>query len=121
MDKLPGKCYLICAERAHKHARHYIGYSDWFDHRIDLHRKGQGAKLIANGFNAHGIGWEVVKTWEEGVSFEYGQGYEFEKKLKARKDAAALCPRCAAKRKAYKNANQKSIRNERRNQAQQSR
>jgi hypothetical protein len=45
-------CYLIHFEQPYKSgrhpgARHYVGYSDDIDRRIETHRKGHGSPLVA--------------------------------------------------------------------------
>ena len=40
-------CYLICLDQPYFHARHYVGFSDDIQRRIQTHRKGQGSPLLA--------------------------------------------------------------------------
>lgn len=66
-------------------ARHYIGYTDDLPARIETHRRGNGAAIMAAVRRA-GIGWEVVRTW--------AGGRDLERRLKRRKKARCLCPIC---------------------------
>lgn len=68
------------------HARHYLGYFADMEARIRSHRLSQGAKLL-RAVNAAGIGWQVVRVWEDG-------GYDLEQVLKAQHNAPRLCPVC---------------------------
>lgn len=86
--------YLICFDRKYKHCRHYIGFCEDgnLEQRIARHRAGNGARLMEIVTQA-GIGWEVTRVWPDGDR-------NFERKLKNRKNAAVLCPRCRAAKKA---------------------
>ncbi len=66
-------------------AQHYIGFTDDIAARLDAHRRGLGAALMA-AVSRMGIGWQVVLTWEG--------GRDLERKLKRRKKARRLCPVC---------------------------
>ena len=50
-------------------AQHYIGYTDNLAERIETHRHGNGAAIMAAVRRA-GIGWEVVRTWAGGRDLE---------------------------------------------------
>ena len=69
-------------------AQHYIGYTDNLAERIETHRHGNGAAIMAAVRRA-GIGWEVVRTW--------AGGRDLERQLKRRKKARCLCPICCQK------------------------
>lgn len=89
--------YLLCFDKKYKHAKHYIGFAhneETFKKRIEHHRKGQGARLMAVIAKA-GIGFHVSRTWPEGDK-------NFERKLKNQKKASALCPHCKTVAKAEK-------------------
>ena len=77
--------YLIHFSKAYKHARHYLGSAEDVNERLDLHRKGQGARLTQIAADA-GITFEIVRTWN-------GSRKE-ERKLKNRHNAPKLCPVC---------------------------
>jgi predicted GIY-YIG superfamily endonuclease len=87
-------CYLIHFERPYvaktgnqkKQAQHYLGWTINLPKRVKLHATGQGARLLAV-VNAEGIGWAVVRVWENG-------SYKMERELKARHSHASLCPIC---------------------------
>lgn len=86
-------CYLIHLEskignpdNPRAQAQHYIGYTHSLADRIQRHLSGTGAALL-RAARIRGIRWAVVRTWP-------GGGRDMEKKLKARKKAASLCPFC---------------------------
>jgi predicted GIY-YIG superfamily endonuclease len=83
-----GTVYLICFNRAYKHARHYLGYSENLDKRITDHLCGMGARLMEVVTQA-GIEWKVSRTWPGTRSLE--------RRLKNRHDAPRLCPICNPK------------------------
>lgn len=85
-----GTVYLIHFERPLHHARHYIGWASFVALRIQNHRSGHGARLMAVVTEA-GIAWKVVRTWRN-------RGRRFERYLKNLKDAASLCPVCCINR-----------------------
>jgi len=80
--------YLICFERAYKHARHYIGSTENLTERMQEHEHGRGARLMAVITEA-GIHWQVMATFEG--------GRKQERIYKNRKNDAQLCPNCRAK------------------------
>jgi predicted GIY-YIG superfamily endonuclease len=84
--KAPGTVYLIHFNRAYKHARHYLGYSEHLDKRITDHLCGMGARLMEVVTNAR-IEWKVCRTWPGDRALE--------RQLKNRKEAPKLCPVCA--------------------------
>ena len=92
-------CYLIHFERPYQaktgkqqqKAQHYLGWTINLEKRVKLHATGQGARLLAI-INAEGIGWSVVRLWENG-------SYALERKLKARHGYAGYCPICNQKHK----------------------
>ena len=60
--------YLIHFNKAFGHARHYIGWTkdeSTLPPRVEHHRKGSGARLMA-AVSAAGIGFDVVRTWPDG-------------------------------------------------------
>lgn len=73
-------------EKAHGQAQHYIGYCRGsVEDRIAKHRNGNGAKLTAAAAE-NGIEMIVVRTWSG--------GRDFERHLKAQKNAKRFCPIC---------------------------
>lgn len=84
-----GVVYLIHFNRAYKHARHYMGYSEDLDKRITDHLAGMGARLMEVVTQA-GIEWKVSRTWRGGRGLE--------RQLKNHHNAPRLCPICAGKK-----------------------
>lgn len=81
-----GTVYLICFDRPFRHARHYLGWTEGpVAKRMDRHRRGDGARLLA-ALKRAGIGWELVRTWPGDRALE--------RKLKNRKCSKQLCPKC---------------------------
>ncbi len=66
-------------------ARHYLGYSDDLEARLERHREGNGAAIMAAVARA-GIDWTVVRTWNGDRGLE--------RKLKNRHNSPQLCPIC---------------------------
>ena len=85
-----GSVYLVHFERAHRGARHYLGFSTNIPQRIKAHRAGRGAPLLA-AITRRGIPWRVVRTWDR------RDGY-FEQDLKRRFALADICPVCGGPR-----------------------
>lgn len=83
-----GTVYLLHFERNYKHAAHYLGFAENLENRIKEHAAGHGARLTQVIRDA-GIGFELVRTWD-------AQTRTFERALKNRRDARALCPNCRA-------------------------
>jgi predicted GIY-YIG superfamily endonuclease len=78
--------YLIHFDHPFGHSSHYLGFAERLDARVKHHRDGTGALLLAR-VNEAGIGWNVVRTWEN-------QGRVFERRLKKMKKSRCLCPVC---------------------------
>lgn len=72
-------------------ASHYLGYAKNVNARVSHHREGTGARLtqVANERN---INFEIARIWENGDR-------TLERKLKNRKNAKQLCPKCTGKDK----------------------
>src|SRR5262245_12288520 len=85
MTSTTGTIYLIHFNRAYKHARHYLGYSEHLDKRITDHLCGMGARLMEVVTQA-GIEWRVSRTWPG--------DRQLERRLKNRKDSPRFCPLC---------------------------
>jgi hypothetical protein len=66
-------------------ARHYIGYTGDLATRIEQHRAGHGARLLAVLAEA-GIGFTVAATWPGDRTDE--------RRLKRQHHAARFCPIC---------------------------
>jgi hypothetical protein len=80
--------YLIHFDRPYKHSRHYLGFADNVDARLERHRAGHGSRLMEVITNA-GITWQLARTWTG--------DRKFERRLKNRKESPALCPICSPK------------------------
>lgn len=81
-----GTVYLIHFDRPFKHARHYTGWtSGRLEDRLELHRRGQGARLMAVIAEA-GIGWQLARTWEG--------SRRRERQIKRQGGASRCCPLC---------------------------
>ena len=78
--------YLIHFDQPYKRARHYLGYAEDLDARLERHRAGNVARLM-EVINLAGITWRVARTWQG--------DRKLERKLKNRKEAPALCPICS--------------------------
>lgn len=80
--------YLIHFDRPYHHARHYLGYTKGpVERRFERHQSGDGARLLRQ-CNEAGIGYRVVRVWEEGDQ-------ALERKLKRmRNTGKKLCPVC---------------------------
>jgi hypothetical protein len=93
--KPAGTVYLIHFDRPYRHAAHYLGFVAGGESdvaaRLDRHRAGDGARLMAV-VTAAGIGWRLARTWP-------GYTRRDERKLKCRKGAGRMCPVCLAARR----------------------
>lgn len=78
--------YIIHFEPAYRHARHYVGYADDIERRMDEHERGIGARLTQVAREA-GIELILTRIWE-------GEGRDFERRLKRRKNTPRYCPLC---------------------------
>ena len=85
---MKGSVYLIHFSEPFGHARHYIGWAKHLELRLNHHRNGNGANLLAK-VNEAGITWEVTRVWQD-------VDRNFERSLKRRKEAPRLCPICVA-------------------------
>ncbi|MCI0390329.1 MAG: endonuclease [Acidobacteria bacterium] len=81
-----GVCYLIHFDQAYKQARHYMGFTDDLEARLERHRAGNGARLM-EVITAAGITWRVARTWQG--------DRKLERRLKRRKSAPTFCPICS--------------------------
>jgi predicted GIY-YIG superfamily endonuclease len=84
-----GTIYLLHFDAPLAHAQHYLGFAEDLAARIERHRKGNGARLVAV-FAEKGIGFTVARTWP-------GDRTE-ERRIKNLKMAPRLCPICRAKK-----------------------
>lgn len=80
--------YLLHLNSPLVHAKHYMGYTDDLDARLERHQIGNGARMLAVCIE-RGIGWQLVRTWTG--------DRRLERRLKNRRDAPRLCPICDAR------------------------
>jgi len=83
--------YLLHFDVACRHAKHYRGSTSDLDARLEAHRNGQGARLMAVVREA-GIGFTLARTWEG------GRGRD--RQLKVQGGASRSCPICRGNRRA---------------------
>jgi hypothetical protein len=85
-------CYLVHLDRplgsSHPKggAGHYLGTTINLDRRLETHRAGKGARMLAAAVE-RGISFDVVRTWPG--------GRDVERRLKRQRNAPRLCPRCS--------------------------
>jgi len=80
-----GLVYLLHFGTPHKHAKHYVGYTDDLDARLQDHLKGRGSPLI-KAVVATGNTVVVARTWEGDRNFE--------RSIKNQKNTPRYCPIC---------------------------
>lgn len=88
-------CYLLHFHQpiSEKHTcQHYIGFANDVNARVSFHRKGKSGVRLLEVAKQRGIGFDVVRIWEDGDK-------EFERKLKNRHAAPSLCPICRERKK----------------------
>jgi predicted GIY-YIG superfamily endonuclease len=81
-----GMVYLLHFANRYHHAGHYVGYTEHLPARLDHHRAGTGARLLA-AVSAAGIPFEVAFLWPN-------TSRAFERKLHNLKNTPVLCPAC---------------------------
>jgi predicted GIY-YIG superfamily endonuclease len=80
-------------EKTHGLAGHYLGSTCALDHRLQLHKNGNGAALMAAVGKA-GISWQLVRLWRFETAEE---ARAWEKRLKRRGHNPHQCPVCQNK------------------------
>ena len=60
---MKGTVYLLHFSEAYKHARHYVGFTNNLESRLDAHARGQGARLLQVIIEA-GHTFELARTWQ---------------------------------------------------------
>ena len=78
--------YLIHFSRPYKHARHYLGYAENIDARLNEHRNGTGARLT-HVVIGDGIELILARVWP-------GRDRTFERFLKNTRCVPNYCPEC---------------------------
>lgn len=81
--------YLLHFTTNYKHARHYLGYANHLDARVEHHRNGSGARLT-QVIKLAGISFVVARVWP-------GEDRAFERRLKNQHNGPRLCPICNEK------------------------
>lgn len=66
-------------------ARHYLGYTDDLEQRLERHRAGNGSAIMAE-VARRGIAWQLARTWNG--------GRDLERRLKNQHNGPRLCPLC---------------------------
>jgi predicted GIY-YIG superfamily endonuclease len=84
-----GTVYLLHFDRPYKHARHYLGWASNLEARLDHHRAGTGARLLAV-LKAEGIGWRVARTWSPADRHR-------ERQIKTQGGLSRSCPDCGVR------------------------
>ncbi len=83
------KVYLIHLDHALKHAKHYLGFSEDVQERVQQHRNGRGATFM-KAISKEGITWHVSRIWDGDRTIE--------RLLKDQHNASHLCPTCRQER-----------------------
>lgn len=86
-EGVQGTIYLLHFDRPFGHAKHYTGWTGNgdIDRRIDAHRRGEGARLLAV-MRRVPIGFVLARTWQ-------GDRHR-ERRLKRQGGASRRCPIC---------------------------
>lgn len=87
-----GTIYLLHFEAPLAHAQHYVGFAENLEARLERHRKGNGARLVA-AFAEKGIGFKLARTWP-------GDRTE-ERRIKNLKNTPRYCPICREIKRAH--------------------
>jgi len=85
--------YLIHFNEPYKHARHYLGSTACLESRLQLHKNGNGARLMEVVTDA-GISWQVSRLWPCETSLE---ARLLERRLKHWHGSNQFCPLCQHK------------------------
>ena len=96
MTGVKGTVYLLHFDQPYKHARHYLGWAADLQARLDCHRAGRGARLLAV-LVAEGIGWQLARTWPDADRNR-------ERRLKNMGGGARHCPLCGIRPRTIKEA-----------------
>ncbi len=85
-----GIIYLLHFSRPHRHARHYMGWTENLPARLKRHRAGNGARLIEVIIN-DGNSFDLARIWTNADRAQ-------ERRLKNGHNSPQLCPICKTKR-----------------------
>lgn len=83
---VPGITYLLHFLAPLAHAKHYCGWTQNLEQRIEQHRKGQSSRIM-EVLHERNIGFEVAKTWSNTTR-------KFERRLKSQGGLSRHCPIC---------------------------
>ena len=83
-----GIVYLLHFDRSYRHARHYIGFTQNLEQRLEEHRAGRGSPLVAAAI-ADGIDFQLAAIWE-------GDRHDERRLHRQKNTRARLCPLCVA-------------------------
>lgn len=78
--------YLLHFDPSYKHARHYLGFANRLDARVEHHRRGTGANLTKHATRA-GCEQKLARVWSNASRKD-------ERKLKNGRHHSRLCPIC---------------------------
>lgn len=81
-----GTVYLLHFDRPYKHARHYLGWASNLEARLQHHREGTGANLLAV-LKREGIGFTLARTWAPADRHR-------ERQIKNQGGLSRCCPTC---------------------------
>ena len=85
IDLTGKKVYLIHLDTPLKHAKHYLGFSEAVQERLQQHRSGRGSAFM-RAIAKERTGWHISRMWDG--------DRELERMLKDQHNAARLCPTC---------------------------
>lgn len=88
--------YLLCfgtadSHQTYKHAGHYCGWSENIEARVEAHRRGDGARLMAV-CKQEGIPFVVARVWVDADRTT-------ERKIKNRGGLSRQCPLCQKRKR----------------------
>ena len=86
MEAKNSNVYLLHFEKPLHHAKHYVGCTKDVEKRLERHRKAPTPKIM-QALKKKGIDFRLARVWK-------GKGKHFERRIKNRKEAPALCPIC---------------------------
>jgi predicted GIY-YIG superfamily endonuclease len=81
-----GTVYLLHFDTPYWHARHYIGWTENLDERLEAHRNGTGANLMWV-IKQVGIGFQLARQWNNASRRD-------ERRIKNLGGASRMCPVC---------------------------
>jgi hypothetical protein len=82
-----GIVYLLHFERSHRHARHYIGFTQNLEQRLAEHRAGRESPPLITEAIADGIDFQLAAIWD-------GDRHDEPRLHRQKNTRARLCPIC---------------------------